>query len=232
MAEQAARVRNERPEDGEVLVDQKKGRRGRTEKVLVRDKRKKKREKKEKKPPSPLKSLLVGLTAVILLLGAAGALVFFDIFGAKRILADTLGLTQAAADVREERLRAWETELQNDAMTLKNERDTLDMKEKEVSGRESEAEAKTSELDGKIAEYETMLAQLSEENTDINDVIKVLESMSAETAAPALLAMTDRPSMLRVFAGLKTATQSALLETMTSEDAASILEQFTDNRQQ
>ncbi|MDR1158638.1 MAG: hypothetical protein LBK75_10135 [Oscillospiraceae bacterium] len=224
MAEQAARVRNERPEDDEVLVDQKKGKRGRPEKVLVRDKRKKKREKKAKKPPSTLKSLLVALTAVILLFGAAGALVFFDIFGAKRILADTLDLPQAAADVREERLRAWETELQNDAMTLKNERDALDMKEKEVSGRESEAEAKTSELDGKIAEYEEMRAQLSEENTDINDVIKVLESMSAETAAPALLAMTDRPSMLRVFTGLKTATQSALLETMTAEEAAYILE--------
>ncbi|MDR0670731.1 MAG: hypothetical protein LBF64_00260, partial [Oscillospiraceae bacterium] len=214
MAEQAMRVRNERPEDDEVLVDQKKGKRGRTEKVLVRAGRNKKREKREKKPLSPLKSLLIALLAAVLLLGAAGALVLFDLFGVKRVLADTLGLTQAASDAREERLQAWETELQNDAMALKNERDTLDMKEKEVSGRESEAEAKARTLDGKIAEYEEMLAQLSGENTDINDVIKVLESMSTETAAPVLLAMADRQSMLRVFAGLKTAVQSALLEAM------------------
>ncbi|MDR0381220.1 MAG: hypothetical protein LBH86_04425 [Oscillospiraceae bacterium] len=226
MPEQAARVRNERPEDDDVLVDQKKGKRGRPEKVLVRDKRKKKREKKEKKPPSLLKSLLAALLAVILLLGAAGALVFFDVFGAKRILADTLGLTQTAEDVRAARLQEWETSLQNDAMTLKNERDALDIKERDVTGRENEAEAKARELDGKIAEYETMLAQLDGENADTIDVTKVLESMSAENAAPVLQAMGDKQVMLRVFAGLKTATQSALLETMTPEEAAYILERL------
>lgn len=224
------------PEDApEVLVKNKKkkesGKKAAPEKKEKAPKRprppktkKEKKGRKEKKPASAGRGALITLLIMLVLLGGVAALVILDAGGAKGMVSDALGLTAAADEAYQARMDEWQTALQNEAEELKSRTADVQRRESDVVARENTLVQKESDLENKIAEYEELVAQLQAKNADINDVVKMLSGMSADSAAPVLLAMSDRETMISIFKQLKTATQSALLEVMSAEDAAAIIE--------
>lgn len=103
-------------------------------------------------------------------------------------------------------------------------------KEAEVTKLQSEVEsanAKNEELVIEIErlnyEIETLQRQQTEVSKDQQEILKTFETMSAKKAAPIILELSDDEAM-RILAGMKTDTLSAILTNMPPAEAAKYTE--------
>ena len=182
------------------------------------------REKKPKKPGTPLKGALITFMVFILLFGAAYGAFTLNLFDARGLVADLLGVTDEASQRREAKLTEWETNLQRDAQILAEDQKNIKTAEQNIAGQEAAVEKKEDELAEKMAVYEDLNAQLQAKKNDINSVGKMLDSMSADAAAAILTEMKSKDNMLQTFSQLKPDTQAAILETLDAKAAAALIE--------
>jgi len=193
-------------------------------KRVKRDKKSAPKQKKEKKPGTPFKGAVVMLLFFLLLFGAAYGVFYFNWFDARGLTAGWLGVTDETSQRKEAQLTDWETSLQSDAQKLADDQKNVKTAQDDVTAREAAVKTQEDDLATKLAAYQEMDAQLQAKNDDITSVVKIIESMSADTAAAMLTAMTDKTVMLSAFSKLKPATQAAILETMDAKAAATLVE--------
>jgi flagellar motility protein MotE (MotC chaperone) len=180
-----------------------------------------------KKAGTPLKGALSAVFVCLLLVGALGAALFFNLFQSRDRLIDALGWTDEAANHKQEQLSDWETKLNNDALTLASQQKDLKAQEEGLREKETEAVRREEELASQIEQYTELLAQLETKNNDIQTVIKAIEGMDAKAAAAMLMEMKDRAAMIALFSRLKQASKSAILEALDAKSAAGLAEDLT-----
>lgn len=93
----------------------------------------------------------------------------------------------------------------------------------EVEGANAKNEELVIEIERLQYEIETLQRQQSETSMEQQEILKTFETMSAKKAAPIILELSDDEAM-RILAGMKTDTLSAVLTNMPPAEAAKYTE--------
>lgn len=93
----------------------------------------------------------------------------------------------------------------------------------EVDGANTKNEELVIEIERLQYEIETLQRQQSETSMEQQEILKTFETMSAKKAAPIILELSDDEAM-RILAGMKTDTLSAVLTNMPPAEAAKYTE--------
>lgn len=99
-------------------------------------------------------------------------------------------------------------------------------KELQITNLQSQIDASAAEKEELLAEQERLLFEIEklqrnqeEAQKEFNEILSTFEKMSAKTAAPILVKMSDTES-LRIMSSMKPDTLSAIFTKMSPEDAA------------
>lgn len=102
----------------------------------------------------------------------------------------------------------------------------IQQKEAQITQLQTQMDAATSEKDELLAEQERLMFEIEklkrnqeESQKDFTEILSTFEKMSAKTAAPILVQMSDTES-LRIMSSMKPDTLSAIFSKMSPEDAA------------
>jgi len=158
------------------------------------------------------KGLIVGLLILVLVVGGALPVLYFNVGGLATRAIGLLQLDKQLADIQQERtyeldrrtseIDDREAELEEGKRTLARELDALDKRELEVSERETA-----------LAQQD---AKVSGEAADIQGVIAIYEAMDPAQAAAVLSALDDDKMLVVI---LKNMTQSRVSQIMGKLDA-------------
>lgn len=102
----------------------------------------------------------------------------------------------------------------------------IQQKEAQITQLQTQMDAATSEKDELLAEQERLMFEIEklkrnqeESQKDFTEILSTFEKMSAKTAAPILIEMSDTES-LRIMSSMKPDTLSAIFAKMSPADAA------------
>lgn len=169
-----------------------------------------------------------GIFSIFLLIVIAGVVgvLYFNLFGARQILADVLELgkpTQAQLDEVNAKISELETKEEEYNSTIFN----LNKREKEVTDKEKELDAKEKDLEKKETELTILKNSVQTGQKDINSMAKMFELMDAKKAAKALSDMEKVEDIIVLLANMDSEKSALILNNMDSKMATKIMDEVT-----
>lgn len=187
-------------------------------------------------PQKPKKRISVGAVLVIFLivvLIAAGVLVYLNVGGIRQMLVTFLqaGLPQEGEteSITAAELEQWQRELDEKAADLDAESEKLKKKSKQLSDREKELKDRESELtvrEQALASAEASVQQTQEAQDDLETTARIFEAMDPKVAATAISGLSSVDDMVALLRKIPSETAAAIVSNMEAKLATRVLSEM------
>jgi len=173
---------------------------------------------------------MMAIVLVVAIIGLS-AVVYFDLGGAKQMVASTLGLTTVKqADAEAAKLAAAaQADLETEQTKIKSSQESLSQKEEELDARERELNAREqalSEQEAALAETVGTADQQAQRDEQLDAAAEIFAQMDAASAAKAIAGMDSVADMAQILMRMPSEKAALIMENMKSSLVTQILSEM------